>query len=49
MTDIDLAALEREQPEDPDLDEQTVEAVPVDEDTFDLEDVSDDYGTGEEA
>lgn len=29
MTDIDLSALEHEQPEDPDLDEQTAEAAPV--------------------
>lgn len=29
MTDLDLSALEREAPEDPDLDEQTAEAVPV--------------------
>ncbi len=27
--DIDIAGLERETPEDPDLDEQTAEAVPV--------------------
>lgn len=29
MNDLDLSALEHEAPEDPDLDEQTAEAVPV--------------------
>jgi len=47
MTDqpIDFEELEREQPEDPDFAEQEQEADPVDEDTFDPDDIADDFGT----